>query len=185
MVEGKYVSYIICCAVSYDYKETNNCVFLIADTSSSYNYLLLTSLFVCEYHEILTRFAQQPLTTILHHHGVKEGDQGVYLIFICWASGHQWGTSFIKKVFCYPLLIPTCYYWDLGPSPENFNQISNNDQSVWEWFQKNIEPHSGGWREFSCIPSLVLLFWRWRWQSNRGLGRGLFWPRPRLGYDTV
>ena len=29
--------------LSYDYKETNT-VFLIADTSSSYNYLLLTSL---------------------------------------------------------------------------------------------------------------------------------------------
>ena len=51
-----HVKYIIC-VVSYDYKETNT-VFLIADTSSSYNYLLLTSLFVCESHEILTRLVQ-------------------------------------------------------------------------------------------------------------------------------
>ena len=46
-----HVKYIIC-VVSYDYKETNT-VFLIADTSSSYNYLLLTSPFLSESYEIL------------------------------------------------------------------------------------------------------------------------------------
>ena len=41
-VEREYVSYLLS-VLSYDYKETNT-VFLIVDTSSSWNYLLLTSL---------------------------------------------------------------------------------------------------------------------------------------------
>ena len=57
----------------------------------------------------------------------------------------------------------TCHYWEQSPSGENFNQISNNDQSVWKWFQKNMEPTYsnsivvGGGVQINQLHSLLLL----------------------------